>query len=111
MSTLTFRDFYWRSNHYIPSKYGAAAHPHWHQYRARFWFAGSVDQDWLAEKLEGLFHKLHGAALNSIVLPESSDEKVAEWLLTEARKQLGDCVRVSLENDGQRGAEVFLDSE
>jgi len=91
----------------MPSKHGAAAHPHWHSYRARFWFSGPVDQDWLVKQLEQVFAPLHGAALNAIVTtPDSSDETVAAWLMGEAKRRIGDCVRVSLENDGQRGAEV-----
>lgn len=89
----------------MPSKHGAASHPHWHSYRARLWFSGPVDQDWLVAQLERTFSLLHGAALNAIVQSDSSDETVAAWLLNEAQK-VGKCVRVSLENDGQRGAEV-----
>jgi hypothetical protein len=105
-STLTFRDFCWRSRHFIAGKHGAASLPHWHSYRARFWFAGSVDQDWLVKELERTFAALHGAALNAIVQPDSSDETVAAWLMGEATRKIAPCVRVMLENDGQRGAEV-----
>jgi hypothetical protein len=103
---LTFRDFAWRSLHHLPSKHGAAGHPHWHSYRARLWFTGAVDQDWLAAQLERVFAPLHGASLNAIVQPDTSDETIAVWLLGEAKRQIAECVRVSLENDGQRGAEV-----
>jgi len=107
MKTYTFRDFIWSSIHFIPGKHGAAAHPHWHQYRARFWFTGNVDQDWLIERLEKTFGRLHGASLNSIIQPDSSDETVAKWLLIEATKNVcATCFRVSVENDGKRGAEV-----
>lgn len=105
-TTLTFRDFAWRSCHHMPAKHGAAAHPHWHSYRARFWFAGPIDQDWLVRELERVFARLHGSALNAIVQPDSSDETVAAWLMGEATRKILLCVRVSLENDGQRGAEV-----
>lgn len=111
MKATTFRDFYWRSKHFIASKHGAAAHPHWHLYRARFWFAGQVDQDWLVEQIERTFMHLHGASLNAIVQLESSDEAVAAWLLGEARCKIGDCVRVMVENDGQRGAEVQFEEK
>lgn len=90
----------------MPAKHGAAAHPHWHSYRARFWFAGPIDQDWLVRELERVFARLHGSALNAIVQPDSSDETVAAWLMGEATRKILLCVRVSLENDGQRGAEV-----
>ena len=105
-STLTFRDFRWRSKHYIASKHGAAAQPHWHAYRARFWFTGPLDQDWLVEQLERVFAPLHGAALNTIVQPDSADETVAAWLMGEATRRIASCVRVELENDGQRGSEI-----
>lgn len=103
--TLTFRDFAWRSHHHIPSKFGAAALVHWHSYRARLWFSDKLDQDHLARQLEEVFGVLHGCALNSLVGVESTDEAVAEWLLMKAQ-DIGKCVRVTLENDGQRGAEV-----
>lgn len=105
MNVLTFRDFSWRSSHHMPSKHGAAAHPHWHSYRARFWFDAVIDQDELPAALECVFGRLHGCALNAIVQPDSSDEAVAEWLMAEAQT-IARCVRVTLENDGQRGAEV-----
>jgi hypothetical protein len=108
MKTTTFRDFSWRSIHHIPSKHGAASHPHWHSYRARFWFVGVFDQDNLVKELERVFGHLHGAALNGIVKPDSLDETVAAWLLNEATAKIGPCVRVMLENDGQRGAEVCV---
>lgn len=106
--TLTFRDFTWRSQHFLASKSGAAAHPHWHTYTARFWFAETPDQDALAGAMDEVFGKLHGCALDKVVTPESTDEAVAAWLLEQAQK-LGRCVRVMLTNDGQRGAEVFAD--
>lgn len=91
----------------MPALHGAAAHPHWHAYRARFWFAGPIDQDWLVTQLERVFAPLHGAALNAIVTaPDSSDETIAAWLMGEATRKIAPCVRVMLENDGQRGAEV-----
>jgi hypothetical protein len=114
MNALTFRDFYWRSKHHIPAKHGIAALPHWHSYKARFWFTGSPDQDCLIDQIENTFRRLHGAALNSIVQPDSTDESVAAWLYSEANTKIGKCVKVAVENDGQRGAEVSavkLDSE
>lgn len=104
--TLTFRDFTWRSQHFLASKSGAAAHPHWHTYTARFWFVGAPDQDSLAGALDEIFGKLHGCALDQVVTPESTDEAVAEWLLEQAQVLGGSCVRVTLTNDSQRGAEA-----
>jgi hypothetical protein len=105
MKITTFRDFTWCSHHHIASKHGAAAHPHWHTYTARFWFKAEPDQDALAGQLEKVFGKLHGAALNAHVNPISTDEAVAAWLLNQAQ-QIGDCIRVCVTNDGQRGAEI-----
>ena len=105
MKTLTFKDFTWRSIHHIPSKFGAAANPHWHTYRARLYFEGAPDQDMLSKEIERLFVGLHGAAINAYIQPDTSDESVAIWMMTEAQK-IGKCVKVVLENDYQRGAEV-----
>lgn len=101
---LTFRDFTFRAAHFIPSKFGAAALPHWHTYRVRFFFAGDLDQDNLSEQMARRYAKLHGSSLNALLL-DSSDEGLAEWLLNDAQS-LGDCRRVSVENDFQRGSEV-----
>ncbi len=102
---LTFRDFTWRSNHHIPHKHGAASLPHWHSYKARLWFCGDVDQDWLVNELERTFSGFHGSALNG-VMPDTSDEGIAEWMMQKATQSIAPCVRVVVENDGNRGAEV-----
>ena len=107
MRTLTFKDFTWRSIHHIPTKFGAAATPHWHTYRARLFFEDAPDQDMLSRQIENHFVGLHGCALNAYVTPDTSDESVAAWLLQEAQK-IGKCVKVVLENDYQRGAEISL---
>lgn len=110
MTTLTFRDFTFRAHHCLLNKHGAAAHPHWHTYTARFWFEDAPDQDYLSQMIEKRFVRLHGAALNLIVEPESSDEALAQWFIEQLSQSVDgidvNCVKVRVTNDGQRGAEV-----
>lgn len=101
-TVLTFRDFPFRAQHALEGHSASAAHPHWHTYVVRFWFAKPHDQDWLAEWLEREFARYHGANLN--LYGDSSDEAIAVRFL-EMTSDLG-CVRVRVTNDGQRGAEV-----
>ena len=102
--TLTFKDFVFRASHHLPMRFGAASHPHWHTYSVRLWFSGSPDQDALSESLQARFKHLHGCYLNSLTLPESTDEALAEWFLNDLAAEK--CVRVTVTNDGQRGAEA-----
>jgi len=87
-------------------RFGAAACPHWHTYTVRLWFSGAPDQDGLSDSLAVRFKHLHGCLLNSIVHPESTDEALAEWFLANLAENK--CVRVTVTNDGQRGAEATL---
>lgn len=106
MSLLTFRDFSFRANHHLVRKHAAAGLPHWHSYVVRLWFTGQPDQDTLLEQIERRYQRLHGCALNAVLHPkESGDEELAAWFLADAAA-LGQCVRVTVTNDGQRGAEV-----
>lgn len=107
MTTLTFRDFTFRAQHNMPSKHGAAAHPHWHTYLVRFWFTGSPDQDQLSAGIERRFVELHGCSLNKHLQPDNSDEALAVWMMEQVSGYCNfDCVKVTVINDGQRGAEV-----
>ena len=103
--TLTFRDFTFRAQHHVVSKWGAAALPHWHTYVVRMYFKAEPDQDQLVKDLERQFAHLHGASLNTVIEGETTDERVAEWFLKQTQER--GCVRVVLTNDYQRGAEVI----
>ena len=107
MTVHTFRDFTFRAQHHIPSKFGVAAMPHWHTYCVRFFFAGSPDQDKLSRQLEQRYAQMHGASLNSVLTKESTDEDLAKWFLDDVQA-IAKCVRVVVENDFQRGSEVSI---
>jgi len=107
MPSYTFRDFTFRAQHHLASKFGAAALPHWHTYRVRFFFADAPDQDHLSKQLEQRYVTLHGASLNSLITTESTDEGLAGWFINDVQA-VAKCVRVIVENDFQRGAEVTL---
>lgn len=104
MNITTFKDFSFRATHSLPRSSGAASQRHWHNYVVRLWFADAPDQDLLSELLSKRFHFLHGAYLNSIILPESTDEALARWFLEDL--SFVNCFRVTVTNDDQRGAEV-----
>jgi hypothetical protein len=103
--TVTFRDFVFRCQHHMPSKSGAASLPHWHTYTVRFWFSGAPDQDWLSCELQKRYSKLHGSSLNSTLEGRSSDEDLAEWFFSDIQ-ELAPCIKVTVTNDYQRGAEA-----
>lgn len=107
MNTYTFRDFNFRAQHYLAAKFGAAALPHWHTYRIRFFFVGTPDQDELSKRLETRYAGLHGSSLNSVIATESTDEGIAAWFLQDVQA-VAKCVKVVVENDFQRGAEVSV---
>lgn len=107
MSTLTFRDFTFCAQHHLANKFGAAASPHWHTYKVRFFFINAPDQDQLSKQLAHRYAGLHGSSLNSTIPNESSDEGLAAWFINDVQT-VAKCVRVIVENDFQRGAEVFL---
>lgn len=101
---LTFRDFTFRARHALPGRSEAAAHSHWHTYTVRFWFRGQPDQDELSAKIGDQFHELHNADLTKF-MKESTDEALATFFL-HAIQSTKKCVKVTLTNDGQRGAEA-----
>ena len=104
--TLTFRDFTFRAQHHLPSKFGYAASPHWHTYTVRFWFKDDPDQDWLSGELQTRYAKFHGSSLNNVIEGESSDEALAKWFLNDIQS-VKPCWKVCVTNDFQRGAEVY----
>lgn len=104
MTVLTFRDFIFRAQHHIAAKFGAAAIPHWHTYRVRFFFDESPDQDALSLALSQRYQHLHGIALNSLIA-DTSDEGLAAWFLEDAQA-IAPCTKIIVENDYQRGAEA-----
>lgn len=74
----------------------------------RLWLTNRPDQDYLSEAIENQFVGLHGADLNEI-LPDSSDEGLAAWFLNQMFGDINtQCVRVTVTNDGQRGAEISI---
>jgi 6-pyruvoyl-tetrahydropterin synthase len=103
--TNTFRDFTFRAMHHIPSKHGAAALPHSHTYTVRFAFSGRPDQDQLSNALQSRYKHLHGHSLNTFLSGATSDEDLAEWFLDDVQA-IAPCVRVTVTNDFQRGAEA-----
>lgn len=101
----TFRDFTFRGQHHIPSKYGAAALPHWHTYTVRFVFTGKPDQDHLSNAIQTRYKHLHGISLNTLFAGATTDEDLAEWFLADVQA-IAPCIRVAVTNDFQRGAEA-----
>ncbi len=104
--TTTFRDFTFRASHSLRMKFGAASHPHSHTYAIRFYVEGVPDQDALDEEIRRRYSHFHNCGLNALILPESTDEALAEWFLKDMAEHK--CVRVTVTNDGQRGAEAYL---
>lgn len=105
MHIQTFYDFVFRAKHSLAGRSKAASHPHWHTYTVRLWFIGRPDQDELSEKIEGRFKFLHGRDLN-FKFADSTDEGIALYFIRKCRDL--ECVRVTVTNDGRRGAEVRL---
>jgi 6-pyruvoyl-tetrahydropterin synthase len=103
-TSLTFYDFTFRAKHALKGRAETAAHPHWHTYVVRFWFNGAPDQDGLSEQIEAFYQGIHGSDLNDEMEAESTDEGLAEAMLKTWAPR--GCVRVTLTNDGRRGAEV-----
>jgi hypothetical protein len=104
VTVLTFRDFIFRAQHHIAAKFGAAAIPHWHTYRVRFFFSESLDQDALSLALAHRYQRMHGVALNSLIA-DTSDEGLAAWFLEDAQG-IAPCAKIIVQNDYQRGAEA-----
>lgn len=104
MNIATFRDFTFRAQHHIAAKSGAAAIPHWHTYRVRFFFSDAPDQDALSLALAQRYQRIHGVALNSLI-EDTSDEGIAVWFLEDVQA-IAACTKIIVENDYQRGAEV-----
>lgn len=103
MKTRTFRDITFYASHSLQGRGFAAQRVHWHTYNARLWFVGDHNQEDLVKKAAALAKMLSGSCLNEI-MGDSPDELLAAWIMAKMGKS---CDRVTLTNDGCRGAEVW----
>lgn len=106
MKIETFYDFTFRAKHALKGRAESAAHLHWHTYTVRFVFRDKPDQDDLSQKIETWYQEIHGCDLAEAMEGESTDEYLAEQFLKTWEGQ--GCIRVTVTNDGRRGAEASL---
>jgi 6-pyruvoyltetrahydropterin/6-carboxytetrahydropterin synthase len=113
MKTTVFKDFTFSAAHYLKIPDHPCSVMHGHNYKVRIECSGEVntlgmvvDFSEIKKRVGPIIDRLDHAVINDIIFGGSTSEYIAAWIFKEANDQLGNVVRVTVNETDTCGAIV-----
>jgi 6-pyruvoyltetrahydropterin/6-carboxytetrahydropterin synthase len=113
MKTTVFKDFTFSAAHFLKIPDHQCSVLHGHNYKVRIECSGRVDTNGMVidfheikRRIDPIIKKLDHSMINDVIISSSTSENIAAWIFKQANDQLGNVVRVTVNETDTCGAIV-----